>query len=334
MYKINTITVPQIQLNKFKEEYYECFKKVDKEYIDNLAKTGSYEYHILTDGERYYCNGLKIKTMCKILNLPLPEVDCYNFNTMVFYIRETYKEEVNLNIEINGRDAYQRMFKILKRFYSKEKIHDIFNSFNCFDIATPYKESYVPREVNKIYEFENCYYFDLNSAYCSALSNIFPKAKNALNELFERRKEQPENKNLFNYFIGFTKKLGYDGFYYEIVRQTKEKLLKAIKESDGNVIYANTDGFIVNSPNKLLSTSKKLGDWKCEEFNKTCYLVKVGRDDNTSPYTLFQIGDYTTGLGHRQIAKQSKLSEGRVIKYKLTKENNLEIIKNIREELI
>ena len=32
MYKINTITVPQIQLNKFKEEYYECFKKVDKEF--------------------------------------------------------------------------------------------------------------------------------------------------------------------------------------------------------------------------------------------------------------------------------------------------------------
>lgn len=107
-----------------------------------------------------------------------------------------------------------------------------------------------------ITKHNNCFKYDINSAYGYYLKQIFPKATEDIDKLYRLRKEHPEYKSYFNYFIGMlnspSKKKKYGETYNWIVQQTRQKLEEAIRYTGGVLIYANTDGYVVRNPNKNL----------------------------------------------------------------------------------
>lgn len=163
----------------------------------------------------------------------------------------------------------------------------------------------------KIHKFENCAEFDINSAYCSVLIEIFPKAKELLEKAYEERKIHPENKAMFNYFVGMLTRRGHRKTYNYIVQAVTDRLNGFIDSHGGwnNVIYANTDGVIMKLVKGLeYKTSKVLGDFKLEAQGD-CYVYRG------SNYNVFQIDGKLKGSMLFRARKFTDLSRGLTVEY-------------------
>lgn len=230
-------------------------------------------------------------------------------------IRKVINSQNKIQHTITGSHAFNLLMNILKDFYTDTEIKDIFNSHTA-----PYDESLkqVHTTVSacdrgKIYNFKNCYKYDINGAHCAALTELFPKAQARLIKLYEERKLRPENKQLFNYAVGCLVPRGYRETYNWIVQRTTKKLNEAIELTNGNLLYANTDGFIVQDPEKLIEHSKILDEFK-EEYKGD---VQFYLSNN---YNLYQFGDEMTGSCRTSVRDKIDLRIGKVVEYKVKRE--------------
>lgn len=175
-----------------------------------------------------------------------------------------------------GSRAYCKMRKYLSTYYSDAEIEERLSMFE-YDGHVKQIHYLRPVEIGKIYKFTNCSEYDINSAYCSILANeIFPKAHDLLVSLYAARKEKPENKALFNYFVGMLTRKGHRLTYNYIVKSISDKLGNFIMAHGGyeNLIYANTDGAVIKDVDGMIyGGSKELGDFKVETRGD-CYLYK------------------------------------------------------------
>lgn len=261
---------------------------------------------------------------------------------------KVYMDDNSLNNiqEYNGLRAYSILKATIDKHYSKDEFEERILTV-CNDMKDHKSQLHYSYKVehNVIESFDNSYYYDINSAYCHYLSLVFPKCRSELEKLYNERKVKPKNKSLFTHGIGTLK------HYYNIdnekhyllgrlwsyiVTETTKTLKDAIDYTDGILLYANTDGFIVQDPINKLNTSKELGAFK-EEYAGTVYMYR--HDGLGEGYSIIQYGKEVKSIGNfpSVLKGDVDLSVGKVVTFqtiyeeKLTADNQLIITNRVQK---
>lgn len=230
--------------------------------------------------------------------------------------------------DMTGTMAWNLMIRALKQFYTLDEIKKCMNYHQCSDARKRIQYHYVyPDEENYVSEHKNCYVYDINGAHADALTIIFPKAKDAIMDMYRRRKKNPQLKAVLNYFVGMMKRKGFPLTYNWVVDRTTAKLYDALDYCDGTMVYANTDGFIVSNPRRLLAPSQELGAFKCEYTGK----VYTYTDKN---YYCIQYGGVTKGSVRNAVRDRIDLRRGRVVHYDITRVGNVMKLVNVVQEVV
>ena len=229
----------------------------------------------------------------------------------VIVTKNTQLQGYEVKHELNGSVVFHRMKKLLLKHYTEDELKNIFNSVHHDKCSQLHYNP--PRLSDAIVKYENCYKYDINSAYASAYITLFPKAREEIMALYLGRHENPENKQVLNYFNGMMKRKGYEGFYYWVVNRTNEIMNEALEETGGTKLYIYTDGFIVKNPKKLIEHSTELGKFK-EEYKGDVYIY---HDKN---YFIIQCGykndkPNLTGTCFTSIRENMDLEKGMVVHY-------------------
>lgn len=229
---------------------------------------------------------------------------------------------------IDGSRAYKQMKGVLLNYYTEEefdkqlKAHSAEKDLNNIQ----YHFQYPSRDM--VLQHSNCVKYDINGAHHDALIEIFPRAKEELESMFARRKEEPILKAYVNYFVGMLCRKGYRGTYNWIVQRTTKMLKTAMDEVGGTLVYANTDGFMVSDPESKLKHSTELGKFKLE-FEGTAYTYQ---DKN---YWCYQTDKETKGSIRYSVRDQLNLKNGEVIHYDISRETlpNGTIVNLVKNEV-
>ena len=230
-------------------------------------------------------------------------------------------------ISVTGSRAKAYINKMLKQFYTDKEIDERLHMFEAERDEDLKQQHYnYPVEQGNILKIANTYKFDINGAHLDALCEIFPKASAKFIKMYEMRKKNRVFKQYPNLYVGMlahkSKKMReqgipgkYEKTYNWIVQRTTKLLTKAMDTVGGELVYVNTDGFIVQNPKTLLSTSKILGEFKLEFAGDTF----VYRGDN---YIVYQTGDELKGSCFTEVRKYIDLSKGQTVKYKIEQKKN------------
>lgn len=240
----------------------------------------------------YYCDNIKDATSWKQCRL-----------------RKTTNTDKIIDDDITGTYAWNYITSILLKYYTDTEIDSILHAHEAeYDEAKKQYHYYYNLDVGTLLKIPNCKKYDINGAHCDALLEMFPKAGSAILDLHKRRKKDPKIKKFFNYFVGELCRKGYRLTYNWIVQRTNALLMKAIDLTDGDLIYANTDGFIVYEAKNNINTSNELGEFKAEYEGD----VYVYRSKN---YILYQCGEELKGSCRQQVRDQIDLRIGKVAEY-------------------
>lgn len=268
-------------------------------------------------------------------NLIISKLVAYKFCPTIpqddLYMQVLLRKNDTLNgvqKDITGFQAWRMMMNVLLKYYTREDLHitlasydDEYNEnlkqFHYFTCSNPLVNE-METEETFIGKYTNTYKYDINGAHAYELSKMLPKAKDGILALYAQRKEKPINKKLINYFVGCLMRKGYKGAYYRIVHNTSIKLRECIKELDGRLLYANTDGFVIQNPKHTLKDSKELGAFKLEYQGDT-YIYE------SKNYWLMQQGEDKTGSALKMIRDKVDLRKGQIITYDLNVDRNLHV---------
>ena len=315
---LNRIELREDVFNQILVDYESRIKLVSKEDFEKLSNIGYND-----NKKTIVYNGTNM-FICQ----------SYVLTSRVGYINESWKQIVcNKSVSVKkewskgvrGNDAYNEMKKVLvggriseQEWFRILRDGDDHQTAHPF-IKWPYFES---REV--IVKFSNVKYYDINSAYPSELCKYFPLSAADLEKMYEERKIKPENKKIFNYFVGMLAHKGYWGLWNKIISGTREKLEKGMDATDGYIIYANTDGFMVQN-GKNIECGNKLGQWKLSyEGDIYVYFSNHG--------VTIQYGNEFTGKMPLELRKYCDFSKGKVVQYdkEFNSELNIYKIKNAK----
>lgn len=214
---------------------------------------------------------------------------------------------------IDGSRAYKVTKNIICKHYSESEFDERLHMFEAEKDPNNIQFHYQYPSKDVVLSHSNCVKYDINGAHHDALMEIFPKAKEDLQDMFDRRKAEPILKAYINYFVGMLCRKGYRKTYNWIVQRTTKSLKNAINTVGGDLVYANTDGFMVSNPEHRLNPSKKLGEFKLE-FEGTAYTYQ---DKN---YWCYQAGDEIKGNIRYQVRDEVDLSKGLVVHYDISRE--------------
>ena len=226
--------------------------------------------------------------------------------------------------------------KILRKHYKDTEIESILTAHSVNERRKPL-HMLMPMDCHdgRIHKFTDCAYYDINGAHTDALCEMFPLARDELVALHHNG-----GKDYINIFVGDLCNNNHRGTFDWIVERTRKQIEDIYKEAGGIIIYANTDGIILWHPNKTLKTSDEIGQIKSESKDGIIYAYYCGRDNETTPYTIYQYehpkkGRQLKGNARLQVRKGMDLSKGLINKGKLIKnELGVETIENLRTEEI
>ena len=177
-------------------------------------------------------------------------------------------------------------------------------------------------EEETIYRYKNCRKFDINGSYAKALTFIFPEAAHIIEDLYYDRKNHPENKDLINYFVGMFCVKGYRETFNWIVQYVRQYVEEKIAETDGILLYANTDGFVIADAKNEIKTSSVLGDFKLVYEGDV--FIFLGTN-----YWIIQAGADITGSCLYEARRYIDLRDGRSVRYDRLRLTNSYTAKNI-----
>lgn len=233
---------------------------------------------------------------------------------------------------IDGSRAYNVTKNIICQHYSESEFTARLHMFEAEKDPNNIQFHYQYPSKDIVLAHSNCVKYDINGAHHDALIEIFPKAKEELQDMFDRRKSEPILKAYINYFVGMLCRKGYRKTYNWIVQRTTKTLKNAINTVGGDLIYANTDGFMVSNPDHKLKPSKKLGEFKLE-FEGTAYTYQ---DKN---YWCYQAGEDITGNIRYQVRDEVDLSKGMIVHYNISREllengTIVNVVRNVTKEKV
>lgn len=240
----------------------------------------------------YYCHNLKEVTSWKQCRL-----------------RKTTNTTKVIEDDVTGSYAWRYIMTILLKYYTREEIDTILHAHEAGYDETKKQYHYNYNiDVGTLLKIPGCKKYDINGAHCDALLELFPKAASDILKLHKRRKKDPRIKKFFNYFVGYLCREGYTLTYNWIVQRTNALLMQAIEFTDGELVYANTDGFIVFESKNNINTSMNLGEFKAEYEGD----VFIYRSKN---YILYQCGEELKGSCRQVVRDKVDLRVGKVVEY-------------------
>lgn len=294
---------------------YECKVK----FVDDIHK---YHCGYYDDKDIIYYNG-KDELICQeyIVNGYTGLAKSYTCWKQII-VNKTLNMNSEFEETITGSKAKAYITKVLRTVYTAEEIDERLRMFEAEKDPDLIQQHYnYPCPTGQIIKLKNTYQFDINGAHTDALCEIFPKAKDKLIEMYLKRKKKGNErfKHYPNLYVGMlaqkTEEMRANGIpgkyektYNWIVQRTTKMLLKAFDEVGGQLVYVNTDGFIVQDPEKLITASKNLGEFKLEVSGDTY----VYADKN---YILYQTDKGLKGSCYESVRKDIDLSKGQVVHY-------------------
>lgn len=316
---------------------------VSVEIFDEILLAG-YDVRLVPDKDEFYdykfgydektaivYDGLKCMIMLEcILNEHAPLDTHINYwKQCIVYKNMEPEDGVDITAEINGADAYRVMKSVICDYYTDYMYKKRLSMFEAeYDEAKAQYHFLLLDRIGKIVRYDNCYKWDINGAHNAALCEIFPEAAPAITKMYEERKLHPENKKYVNYYCGMLCPKGYRKTYNWIVQRTTDILLRGIDEAGGDLIYANTDGFIIQNPTNILPHTTELGGFKLEYVGP----VWVYHDKNYQCYQLET--KEIKGNVLNSVRDKLDLPNGVVVHYDRMKKGNTYIAENIKVEVL
>lgn len=335
-------------------QFYQILDGIPEEYLNEVPENDEEGIHNYYYGYKYCPKGRMNKLIVTYGKIKGIEYMIMRKSYLYFKLKEylpNYKELIGttpsyiqcivecrtrftdiIKYQENPTTLFHKFNKIIDKYYTQEEKDECYFSHQLTEQEAKHQiHINVPENIYMtndylVYKFNDCVKYDINGAHCDALCEIFPKAKNDILKLYEKRKK-PGNewiKAMFNMSVGYLNipklKKKYGGTYWWIVNRTTEILEKAIKELDGTIIYANTDGVCVQHPKKLIENNKELGKFKLEYQGDVYY-------HRNRQYFIYQFGDDMVGSLRLAGREYVNLKEGKVISYTLINqrfnENNI-----------
>ena len=189
--------------------------------------------------------------------------------------------------------ANKYVHKILNKHYTDEEIENILNS-HVISEEDKVKPAHriatddITYDFDVLYEISNVVYYDINKAHRDALIEMFPKCE----KLFKDKNTMDRwGKDCINIYVGDLCNHNHRETYNWIVKRTRNLLEKVIKDCDGNVIYANTDGVMIHNPHKTIKTSNEVGEFSNEMNGNKVYFYYHLKEENIPQYYLYQYID-------------------------------------------
>lgn len=297
------LTTYEVREDIFNKILYELSYRT--EYTNNIV---AYSYGYSNKNTIYYDDEYLICSE-SVLNYYTDAIeDCSSWKQVK--LRKVKNADVAIQHTITGNYAWNYIMNILKKYYSDKEVDDILHAHEA-EYSEGFKQFHYNTLLNKyeLKRFKNCFKYDINGAHCDAVLFLFPLARDTFMKMYKQRREKPVYKQIFNFFVGELCRKGYRLTYNWIVQRTTKKLYEAMDTVDGQLIYANTDGFIVQDPNRKIDTSKELFDFKLEYAGD----VYVYQSHN---YILYQCGEDKTGSCRCEVRNDIDLRQGIVVDYK------------------
>ena len=238
-------------------------------------------------------------------------------------------QDIRCGEDINGGTAYNFMKALICRYYSDEEYKECLRKHQAeYDDELSQYHFSIYEKMGVIVKYDDCYKWDINGAHNDALCEIFPKAAPAIRYMYQQRKQNPVNKKYVNYYCGMLAQKGYRGTYNWIIQRTTRLLLSGINEAGGTLLYANTDGFLVQHPDRILTHSTKLGEFKLEYQGPTWFYY----DRN---YQCFQTNTgEVKGTLLQVVRDKLDLPNKQVVHYDRKKQGDTYVAENIRTEVL
>ena len=241
--------------------------------------------------------------------------------------------------------AHKVVSNKLLQYYTETEIDEIFKKFEKDDseIIKQNVDDFLPlnsKNEIEVVKFENCYEYDMNAAYFSALIEIFPKLKNDLINWYEHRHDNDNYyKKVINYYIGTLtitdsklsdasdKRISWTRpkTRHWIVDHITNKMMEFMDKIGGTVLYANTDGFIVQNPKIIPDNSDNLGEFGLEAKGDL-YIAKCYKNKEHCQYTVLQLYNelnnkevITKGTIRESARKYLDLKKNKYVTYSLNK---------------
>ena len=307
-----------------------CYE-ISEEYLNELVKKYD-EFIKITNNKEDYIHGWddikytiyynREKSELAIREYYLTNKYDHPSKLVICHLNKSLK--TNYEKTIAPTTANILMWKKIYKYYSKEEAHNLLDKYSAEEISDLKQIHYLANlEINELKKYKNCYYYDINGAHLDALCEIFPKCKDDFIKIFNSRHKNRNNKLIPNYFVGMLARQGHRKTYNWIVQRTTKILSEAIIKCKGYLIYANTDGFIVSHPEKLISPSKSLGQFKAELENDDVYLYQG------SNYFLIQYKDEKKGNAPYLVRDYINLPTNDVVKFTMDKSKKYLEIKNL-----
>lgn len=286
-------------------------------------------------GER---NGTKYLIMLERILALYIDIEAVEWKQVRVALNTDRDHQIVYEKEITPIQCWNELMKVIRTHY--KDIDAQLNKFQA-EYQSELKQVnivYNNRFNNTIYEFENCYYYDINGAHCDALCEIFPLCKKQFLSMYDKRKLPggEKYKKIFNYTVGMLVNRDHRKTYNWIVQRTTKLLRAAMDYCGGEVIYARTDGFIVYNPDNLLEHSKELGNYKLEYSGKVYFY-------RCKNYFIYQIGDTLKGSCRANARDKIDLANNKVVSYDIKRDyftlNNgkktfTEEVTNIKQEIL
>lgn len=312
------------------EELFDNILLTMKSYIKNVNDIEDYCTGYNNKNNIYYDGKSMILKECLLFYFAKIEDPVTDWKQCI--VRKTPNQKKPLIKSIDGSRAYLYIMTKLKNYYTAEEIDACLKSHESeYDFEKiQYHYTFIGEMLN-IYKHDNCVKYDINGAHQDALIEIFPKAKPFLMKLYNERKINPVNKQYVNYFVGMLCRKGYRKTYNWIVQRTSKMLLDAINYVDGSLVYANTDGFIVQNPKRKLEASTELGKFKLE-YEGTAYTYA---GENYWCYQIEKDGvKDITGNVLYSVRDKIDLKKNTVVKYDRFVDGNVVLAKNVEVKVI
>ena len=166
---------------------------------------------------------------------------------------------IQFRAELKEGMSGRKAFTMFKRYMAKKGIDlDSYAIENGRDVKEGIEKPLIGAKRKLFYdrEFDNVNHIDFHSSYSAGLANTHPEFREALNELYAKREEKKEYKNILNFSIGFMQSIaGCGARWAHLSRDAiadnnkRVKNLSEILEKKGRMVLSfNTDGIWYKGP--------------------------------------------------------------------------------------
>ena len=141
------------------------------------------------------------------------------------------------------------------------------------------------RDIFYDYTFEKVNHIDFHSSFAGGLANTHPEFREVLTEIYQKREEKEENKNILNFSIGFMQSIsGCNARWAHLSRDAikdnndrVKNLAKELEKKGRIVISFNTDGiWYKGAVYHGEGEGESLGEWHNDHTNCTFRAKSAG----------------------------------------------------------